>query len=295
VLTAIDHVVVAVRDLDAAAARYANLLGRAPSWRGEHPALGTANCLFRLDNTYLELLASRDAGASASGLDQRLSEAGEGVFALAFATADAAALASALRDRGIATSDPVAGEGREATSGALRRWRNVFLPESATRGLLLFAIEHRSPPEALPPAAHRADPNAEVSGLDHVVVSSADAAASTALFGEQLGIRLALDRSFPERGLRLLFFRLGGITLEVASPLEAGADAEARDRFFGLAYRVPNADAAQRRLAAAGFDVSEVRAGRKPGTRVCTVRRDTCGVPTLLIEPRTQERASFES
>ena len=35
---------------------YGRLLGRRPSWRGEHPGYGTANTLFRLDNTYLELL-----------------------------------------------------------------------------------------------------------------------------------------------------------------------------------------------------------------------------------------------
>jgi hypothetical protein len=39
------------------------------------------------------------------------------------------------------------------------------------------------------------------------------------------------------------------------------------------------------RLGAAGIDVSEVRTGRKPGTRVATVRNGTCGVPTLLVQP----------
>ena len=34
-----------------------------------------------------------------------------------------------------------------------------------------------------------------------------------------------------------------------------------------------------------GVDVSEVRTGRKPGTRVMTVRSGTCGVPTLLVQP----------
>jgi len=37
---------------------------------------------------------------------------------------------------------------------------------------------------------------------------------------------------------------------------------------------------------AAGLDVAEVRLGRKPGTRVFTVRDKTCGVPTLVLEPR---------
>jgi hypothetical protein len=47
---------------------------------------------------------------------------------------------------------------------------------------------------------------------------------------------------------------------------------------------VPDAEAARTRLAAAGLDVSEVRPGRKPGTRVLTLRDGTCGVPTLLLE-----------
>ena len=57
------------------------------------------------------------------------------------------------------------------------------------------------------------------------------------------------------------------------------------DRLWGLSWRVPNADAARARLAAEGVDVSEVRPGRKPGTRVVSVKDGTCGVPTLLIEP----------
>jgi hypothetical protein len=35
---------------------------------------------------------------------------------------------------------------------------------------------------------------------------------------------------------------------------------------------------------AAGIDVSEVRIGRKPGTRVVSVRNGTCGIHTLLLE-----------
>jgi hypothetical protein len=54
---------------------------------------------------------------------------------------------------------------------------------------------------------------------------------------------------------------------------------------LGLSWRVPDAEAARERLKAAGLDVSEVRSGRKPGTRVLTLRDGTCGVPTLLLQP----------
>ena len=47
-LQSLDHAIVAVRDLTAAARTYTALLGRSPSWRGEHPGLGTNNVLYRL-------------------------------------------------------------------------------------------------------------------------------------------------------------------------------------------------------------------------------------------------------
>ena len=43
-------------------------------------------------------------------------------------------------------------------------------------------------------------------------------------------------------------------------------------------------DATRARLIAAGLDVTEVRNGRKPGTRVMTVRTGTCGIQTVLLE-----------
>ena len=52
-----------------------------------------------------------------------------------------------------------------------------------------------------------------------------------------------------------------------------------------MCWRVADIDATRARLAADGVDVSEVRTGRKPGTRVMTVRSGTCGVPTLLVQP----------
>ena len=130
------------------------------------------------------------------------------------------------------------------------------------------------------------EPKAVVHGLDHAVVRTADAEAAKALYGEGLGLRLALDRSFEQWGARLLFFRVGGITVEVAAALDpSAADADPDtptdgDRLWGLSYRVADADLARARLMDAGFDVSDTRPGHKPGTGVCTVRSGTCGVPT---------------
>lgn len=284
-LHAIDHVVIRVRDLDAAAQAYARLLGRAPSWRGRHPGAGTANALFRLANSYVELLSPSEDGPLARALSEELANHGEGVAALALATDDVTVFVARLRELGIAASEPAEGEGREAASGVVRRWRSSFLPTAATRGLLVFGIEHLSPADALPFAAPTEPAAATLHALDHVVVTSEDLEAARRFYGDVLGLRLALDRRFESRGLRILFFRIGGVTLEIAGPLEPPAAPAGRDRFGGLAYRVADVAAAHARLSAAGADVSATRPGFKPGTRVFTARAGTCSVPTLLIGP----------
>jgi catechol 2,3-dioxygenase-like lactoylglutathione lyase family enzyme len=281
-LHCIDHVVIAVRDLAAATEHYAGLLGRPAAWRGSHPGAGTENTLFSLERGYLELLASAGDGPVGRTIADALEQRGEGVVALALGTHDADQCRIELMRRGVEAGVPTPGEGREATSGVERRWRTVHIPFASSRGLMLFAIEHESESELL--TLTRAEAG-ELSGLDHAVVMSPDLEAAKRLYGERLGLRLALDRSFEKRGIRLLFFRLGGVTLEVGGRIEGDAQPELPDRFGGLAYRVADADAARARLVAAGFDVSEVSDGFKPGTRVCSVRDRTCGVPTLVIEP----------
>jgi len=285
---ALDHVILGVRDLAGATRRYATLFGRRPSWRGEHPGEGTANTLFRLGNTYVELLAPMSDGPTARALVARLDAAGEGPLGLALATADADAAHEALAARGLDPPPVAPGLGRDTDSGLIRRWRRVMLPLARTRGVLLFAIEHRSPAELLPEAEPVGPSGAVISGIDHAVVQTPDADGAIALYRDALGLRLALDRSFPDWGMRLVFFRVGDVTIEIAQPLRDAALPAGTDRLWGLSWRVPDADAARARLAAAGVDVSAVRNGRKPGTRVLSVKDGTCGVPTLLIEPAEQ-------
>jgi len=298
--TAFDHAVIAVGDLAEATKRYEALLGRPVSWRGVHPDAGTANALFRLENCYLELLSPDGDGVLGTQVRATLDSRGEGVLAFAFATSDVAAAAAALRERGIAVGPPQAGVGRGTPEGALgsdsqqpevvRRWSSVLLPTASTRGIPVLILEHQSPADLLPATVPTGPAGSAVAAVDHAVVISDDPGASAAFYGDALGLRLALDRDFPKRGLRLIFFRVGGLTVEVAGPIEAKRDSDGQDRFGGLSYRVPNVDAIRARLLAENFDVSEVRDGNKPGTRVCAVRSGTCGVPTLLLEPAPRSR-----
>jgi catechol 2,3-dioxygenase-like lactoylglutathione lyase family enzyme len=192
---------------------------------------------------------------------------------MAFRTPDAAALKAQLRERGYRTTEPQAGEALSA-DGSIRRYKTLEMSPRSTRGLSVFAVE-RAPVE-LPPAARTPEQSA-VSALDHVVVRSSDADAALALYADALGIRLALDRQFGD--VRLLFFRIGGVTLEIVHDASTGPT----DQFHGAAYRVKDIHAAHERLVKSGLDVSEIRDGRKPGTSVFTVRDGTCGAHTLFL------------
>ncbi len=287
-LTSIDHVLVAVNNLGEATAAYERLLGRRVSLTGSHPAYGSANAIFQLQNTYIELITPAGTGPFADILHKRLDEHGEGVVGLAFGTDDAQALSDEWRAQGLRASKPQAGEGR-SPDGTVREWRNVFVPPEDVHGLFFFAIEHVSDAASRPRAEATSSEDEALYGVDHVVVHTADGDDAIDLFGNKMGIRLALDRDAPQWGARMLFFRLGGITLEVIQrygddkhdPMPKDAPWE----YWGMAFKAADVDKAQARLLEAGADVSDVRKGRKPGTRVATVRSGTCGVPTLLIGP----------
>ena len=272
-LSGFDHVTVAVRDVESAAAGYAALLGRAPAWRGQHVGLGTEAALFALDNALIELVGPRAGAEEAEGLRARLDARGEGLIALAFATDDAAACSAALRERGVRATRPESGTAR-AADGSERSYRSVELAASATRGPSVLIVER---PDAAALHGSEEPPGDTLHALDHVVVRTSDPDAAVALYGQQLGIRLALDRQLG--GTRMLFFRIGGVTLEVVQDRSLGD----HDALYGLAFRARDLNAAHARITRAGVAVSEVRDGRKPGTQVCTVKSGTCNVPTLLL------------
>jgi methylmalonyl-CoA epimerase len=291
----LDHVVIAARDLDAATAHYTALLGRQPSWQGEHPSYGTRNTLYRMANTYVELLAPGDGKQKGPWRVElgRFLERGEGLYALALGTPDIAASTRALRERGLGVLDPADGSGTDLLSGARRAWRNAMVPVKQTNGVRLFFIEHLSPPDALPVAAAMHGDAEAARRLDHVVVLSPDMEASRRLWQHVISARMALDRTFPDRDRRLLFFRLGDITVEISGGAQQTAEGVGKpDRMWGLAWDVPDVAATVERLRGAGIEASDVRQGVKPGTLVATVKGDaTHGVATLLIEHTPQ---SFE-
>jgi catechol 2,3-dioxygenase-like lactoylglutathione lyase family enzyme len=275
VITGLDHVVVLVRELEAGVAAYQTLFARAPAWRSASE--GAETVLFALDNMTLELTSPVGNGATADRVRAALAEQGEGLASICFRTADIAKMHRRL-DRLALKPEPVGeAESRDTISGATLSWKRTRASSEATRGVRLFFLEMQA---ERPHSAATAD--APVAALDHIVIATGDPERSAALYGARLGLTMALDRSHPDWG-HLMFFRCGDLILETVQRPGSALD-PTRDRLYGMSWRVADAEATRARLVSQGIDVSDVRTGRQPGTRVLTVRSHTCGIPTLLVE-----------
>jgi catechol 2,3-dioxygenase-like lactoylglutathione lyase family enzyme len=274
-ITGLDHVVVLVGDIVAGVAAYQTLFACAPAWRSHGE--GVERVLYTLDNMTLELMSPHGDSPTADRIRAVLDEQGDGLASICFRTGDIAKMHRRL-DRLTLKPEPIAdAESRDATTGATLSWRRTRAATEMTRGVRLFFLELAN---ERPRSAATAD--APINAMDHVVVSTADPDRAAALYGARLGLDMALDRSHPDWG-RLMFFRCGDLIVEVVHRPQANLDL-AQDKLWGLSWRVADIDATRARLVAAAVDVSDARAGRKPGTRVMTVRNGTCGIPTLLVE-----------
>jgi len=126
----VDHVVIAVKDLDAAVGRYETIYGTTVSDRSEAPAAGMAMAFFRFGDSYIELVsATGDQGPIA----KRLADLGEGVHLVAMRVDDVDKTVTELRDKGIRlVGDP--GPGNPVKG-------QVFIHPSVTGGVLTQIVQ----------------------------------------------------------------------------------------------------------------------------------------------------------
>ena len=115
--------------------------------------------------------------------------------------------------------------------------------------------------------------------LDHLVLTTNKSDDLIDLYEKELGIRLALDQFVEKWGGRMLFFRTGQATIEVIDN-----KVEGNDQFWGLAWKTKDIRKKREYLVENGFNVSDVKDGRKKDTLVATVKFDEIKIPTLLVE-----------
>lgn len=126
----LDHIVVAVKDLDAAVKRHEAIYGVQVSERSEAPAAGMKMAFFRFADSYVELVSNLgDEGPIA----KRLADRGEGVHLIAMKVDDLDATLADLRGKGVRlVGDP--GPGAPVRG-------QVFIHPSETGGVLTQLVQ----------------------------------------------------------------------------------------------------------------------------------------------------------
>ena len=148
-LLGIDHLVVAVRSVEAAADVLERDLGLAVTGGGRHEAMGTYNRLAFLGDTYIELIGVFDAAlvrsspsfAVGNAALAHLERRGEGLATYALATDDVVRDVARLRAAGSSIGEPVAGS-RVRPDGEVVRWVCAFPELGPERPP--FLIEHEA-------------------------------------------------------------------------------------------------------------------------------------------------------
>ena len=129
--TAIDHVGLAVSDLDAAIAFHRDVLGMELAHTEENPEQGVREAMMRIGDSHIQLLAPLTPDSTiAKFLDSK----GPGMQQVAYRVADIDAVSTTLRDRGLRL---LYDEPRRGTSNS----RVNFIHPKDTGGVLVELVE----------------------------------------------------------------------------------------------------------------------------------------------------------
>lgn len=137
----IEHVAVAVRNIDKAMSMLRDTFGLALEYEEELPAHATKLAMFPVGETYLELLQGMTPDAKTARF---IAERGEGLYHICFEVEDIDAALAELKEKGVRllNETPVIGHGES---------RIAFIDPAATGGILFELAElprHHGPAAA---------------------------------------------------------------------------------------------------------------------------------------------------
>jgi catechol 2,3-dioxygenase-like lactoylglutathione lyase family enzyme len=201
----LDHVVIAVRDLDDAITRY-RALGFDARPGGRHTGRGTHNAIVRFGLDYLELISVYDeAEARGTGRGELVEflATREGPVAYALATDDIEGEAERIRAAGMPGIGPFAME-RLRPDGSTLSWRLVIPGDGSERRPWPFFIQWDQPdPERLGHDGPTAHPNG-ARGIRSITVGVRDLPAARALYTNVLGLAPAGHDVFRAGAARIV-------------------------------------------------------------------------------------------
>lgn len=285
-LTSIDHVVVPVSDLDAAAAAYERL-GLTLTPRSSHVGIGTENRVFMVaggHDFYVELLGFRDeAEVRAAGRASYLAAIDKGVARVMLAVDDIAAAVADLKAKGIETQVQEVADARGKICDVAPLEGVAGLGFDGALIQYVGASEARHERRA---AAGLFTHNFPLKRPDHMATMVADLPAATKFWGDALGVAVHGEVRAP--GMIIQQMKVGDVMMEFLAA--DGPESRLAGRPPGLASMVAwevqgRLDDAVALARERGFTPSEPNNGVLPGTRVATIPgTELSGVGMQLLE-----------
>ena len=130
-LEQVDHVGIAVADLDTAVERYRQTFGVEPIYRERVGSQGVEEVLFRVGVSYIQLLGALGPDTP---VGRFLESRGPGVHHVAYRVDDVAASLATLKDRGVRLVDEVPRPGSRGTAIA-------FVHPASVEGVLVELVQ----------------------------------------------------------------------------------------------------------------------------------------------------------
>jgi catechol 2,3-dioxygenase-like lactoylglutathione lyase family enzyme len=276
-ITAIDHIVLLCPTIEEGLHKYRLLLGREPDWQSDDFS-GIASAYFQLDGIALELIAPHGDSATALKLRDRLRDQGPGLQSIVFRSDDIEVDWRVFARRALKPGEIQNGQSIDSVSGRTRQWARFRIDDEKTHGVRLFVLQRTVDD----PLSEKTSGLGALSGLDHLVINTANPDKAVALYGARLGLRLTLDLSSAERDMQLLSFKAGNSRIELSHRISKASFTEP-DKLWGITWCTSDIEAAHARMLGGGLNVSEIRQGMSKGTQVFTVRDGTLNVPTLIL------------
>ncbi|HLI70550.1 MAG TPA: VOC family protein [Ktedonobacteraceae bacterium] len=293
--TSLDHIIIGVRNLDAAAALFGEKLGLVPSGGGIHPVGGTANRIVVIGDTYLELITIYKPDEAQESLRQRL-EKGEGYLNFVLSSSDIEADSQALRQRGMKLIGPTPGS-LQAADGRSRSWTRVDIERPDLTQRYPFLIQHDSSGEERRRrlAGWSTPPGHPLGAIKvhSVTLAVEDLAEAGRRYAHIYGLQPSAPFSAASQGLgaQVVSFSLGqsGQAFELATPsLEEKGPSALRDhleRFGESLYRmtlqVSDLARSRRYLDERGVPYVEISSAQP---LLWIDASSSCGAPIVLQE-----------
>jgi hypothetical protein len=229
-LTALDHIIIGVNNLEQATKIFSANLGLLASGGGVHPTGGTANRIIVIGDTYLELITVRAPAQAQQSTLERLAK-GEGYLNFVLASNDIAADSAAIASRGIPIIGPTPGQ-LKSTDGRTRGWLRTDIQRPDLAQSYPFLIQHDSTGEERRyRLAGWSTPPEHPLGVTKVLsttIAVADLEEATSRFQRIYGLQPSVPFSGEAHGWEaiLVSFLIGenGQSFELAAPLPFSSD-----------------------------------------------------------------------